>query len=88
VKYFGLKKPDGSRVSEAERNAFVREVVTRRDNSGTIIHEPSKMLVLLHPRDSVLESAINRIRVDYCHRFNQEAVMKVTIVSSNLATGR
>ena len=91
--YFGLKKPDGSRVSEAEWNAFVREVVTPlfpngltivetagqwRDNSGTIIHEPSKMLVLLHPRDSVLESAINRIRTDYCHRFNQEAVMKVT----------
>jgi hypothetical protein len=91
--YFGLSKPGGGMVSETEWQAFVDEVVTPkfpaglsvvdtagqwREQSGRIAHEPSKMLVLLHPRDAAIEKQIDEIRAEYRRRFNQEAVMKVT----------
>ena len=91
--YFGLSKPGGGMVSAEEWQRFVDEVITPkfpaglsvvdasgqwREQSGRIAHEPSKMLVLLHPKDAAIEAQIDEIRAEYRRRFQQEAVMKVT----------
>jgi hypothetical protein len=91
--YFGLSKPGGGSVSTTEWQAFVDETVTPRfssglsvisadgqwrEASGTIAHEPSRVLILLHPPTAATEAEIDRIRAEYCARFQQEAVMKVT----------
>ena len=91
--FFGLSKPDGSRIEAQEWQAFVDEVVTPRFPSGLSIvdtsgqwrmengeiqREPSKTLILLHPSDPKLDAQIDYIRRIYCEKFSQEAVMKVT----------
>lgn len=91
--HFGLSKPDGSLITAQEWDAFVNEIVTPkfpaglsivdshgqwRNASGRIEREPSKVLVILHPRTAASESEIDDIRARYCRRFQQEAVMKVT----------
>ncbi|TAK50863.1 MAG: DUF3574 domain-containing protein [Gammaproteobacteria bacterium] len=91
--YFGLSKPDGSLISNAEWQIFMDEVVTPefpaglsvvdtagqwRNATGHIDREQSKMLVLLHPPGAATEARIDAIRAAYRKRFSQEAVMKVT----------
>ena len=91
--FFGLSRPDGPAITNAEWQAFVNEVVTPkfpagltivdstgqwRNATGRIEHEPSKMLVLFHPASPVIDAQIDEIRTLYRRRFNQEAVMKVT----------
>ena len=91
--YFGLSKPGGGEVTDADWRTFMDEVVTPsfpaglsvmdvagqwRNATGKIDKERSKMLVLLHPRDPAIEAKIDDIRALYCKRFHQEAVMKVT----------
>lgn len=94
--FFGLSRPDGSLVTDAQWQEFVAEVVTPqfpaglsvvdtngqwREASGRIARERSKVLVLLHPADRRTEARIDTIRREYCHRFQQEAVMKVSTVA-------
>ena len=86
--FFGMAKSDGTPVSAAEWQLFVDEVVTLRFPSGLsivdvtgqgrVVKEPSKMLVLLYPQGSEAERQIDQIRTEYCRRFNQDAVLKVT----------
>jgi len=91
--YFGLSKPDGTRISPEQWQGFVDQVVTPRfpaglsivDTSGQwrnaqgkIEQEPSKMIVLIHPPSARTNENIDQIRRAYCQQFSQEAVMKVT----------
>jgi len=91
--YFGLQKRDGSRVTEQEWTAFVDEAVTPRfpegltvldatgqwrNSSGAVTREPTKVIVIFHPRDPALESKLDEIRRLYRERFNQESVLKAT----------
>ncbi len=91
--YFGLTQPNGASISEQDWQAFLDEVVTPkfssgltvlsasgqwRNASGHIDREPSKVLVLLHPASPETETTIDNIRAQYCSRFKQEAVMKIT----------
>jgi hypothetical protein len=91
--FFGLSRPNGSHITPGEWQAFMDEEVTPkfpaglsvvdsagqwRNASGHIDREPSKVLVLLHPRITSIEKQIDAIRRSYCERFQQEAVMKVT----------
>jgi hypothetical protein len=91
--FFGLSRPNGSQITPGEWQAFMDEEVTPkfpaglsvvdsagqwRNASGHIDREPSKVLVLLHPRRASIEKEIDAIRRSYCERFQQEAVMKVT----------
>ena len=91
--HFGLSRPDGSSISQEDWQKFMDDVVTPafpaglsvvdsrgqwRNASGHIDKEPSKVLVLLHPRAAEVEQRIDEIRSTYCRRFQQEAVMKVT----------
>lgn len=65
--YFGLSKPEGSIVTEAEWRAFLKDFVTPRfpdgftelsargqyrDKEGRIILEESRVLVFLYPRNA------------------------------------
>ena len=95
--FFGLSRPDGAMITNAEWQTFVNEVVTPkfpagltivegagqwRNANGRIEQEPSKMLVLLHPQSPMIDAQIDEIRTLYRQRFNQEAVMRVTSAAS------
>jgi hypothetical protein len=90
--FFGMRKPDATLVTEAEWQAFVDSVVTPRFpdgltvlagygqyrlNDGTLIHEPSRVLILIHQRAPDVERRIREIAAIYCRRFAQESVMRV-----------
>lgn len=94
--YFGLQRRDGASVTEREWASFVEDVVTPRFPAGLTVfdgagqwrnaasrieREPSKVLVILHPRSESIDAKIDEVRRLYCERFNQEAVMKVTSVA-------
>lgn len=89
--YFGRSRPDGGSVSDADWDAFEREVVTPafpagysvfdgrgawRGNDGATVHEPNRILVVLHPFDAASETAVTRIADEYRRRFAQEAVLR------------
>jgi hypothetical protein len=91
--YFGQTKPGGRAIPEGDWQGFLDEVVTPqfpvgltvlsaagqwRNATGQIDHEPSKVLVLVHPPSREVEARIDAIRAAYCQRFAQEAVLRVT----------
>jgi hypothetical protein len=97
--YFGLKKSDGTEVSDAEWSAFLAEEVTAlfpegftvlsaagqyRSNSGEIVREPSRMLVIVYGKRArrSADQKIEQIRSIYKERFKQESVMRVDITHS------
>lgn len=91
--YFGMRRPDGTLVAEAEWQAFVDSVVTPRfpagltvlagygqwrPETGPPVREPSKVLILIHQGGPDAERRIREIAAIYCLRFQQESVMRVT----------
>ncbi|RST54186.1 DUF3574 domain-containing protein [Variovorax sp. DXTD-1] len=89
--YFGRAIPAGGQVSNAQWAAFLDAVVTPafpkgltvigaagqwRGTSGNVVREPSKLVVLLHPRSADDDAAIARIIDIYRQRFGQEAVLQ------------
>jgi hypothetical protein len=90
--YFGMAKPAGGMVTLAEWRDFLAGTVTPRfpqgltvaeasgqwrGADGTIVEEPSHVLVLLHADDTVSERAVVEIVAAYNARFRQEAVLRV-----------
>jgi Protein of unknown function (DUF3574) len=90
--YFGRSIPGGGAVSDAEWDAFVRDVVTPRfpagltihaahgqwrEESGTIAREPVMVIEILHPPGEAAERAIEEIIRAYREKFRQEAVLRV-----------
>ncbi len=92
---FGLSRPNGGTVSEAEWMDFVdtyvtpefKEGLTILDSdgqwmmeSGEVIKEDSKILILLYDNDSSAEvdDTIERIKETYKKLFDQEAVLRIT----------
>ncbi len=86
-------RPHATAISEQDWQEFLDSEVTPKFASGlTVIsalgqwrnalghmdREPSKVLVLLHPPNKETEATIDQVRSQYCARFNQEAVMKIT----------
>lgn len=70
--FFGLGKPNGSEVTEAEFQQFLAREVTPRfpngltllsgrgqfkDSNGLIVKEPSKLLILLYPLVQINDSS-------------------------------
>lgn len=91
--YFGLSKPDGGVVSEAEWEGFVDEYITPRfkegltivnangqwmGENGELIKEGAKIVILFHRNSDDKKAAIEYIRDKYKELFNQEAVARVT----------
>jgi hypothetical protein len=87
--YFGLSKQKGS-VSELEWQTFLRDEVTARfpnglttweadgqwrASDGTIGHERSKVLLLVHPDTSQARSGVQQVIEQYRKGFEQESVL-------------
>jgi hypothetical protein len=90
--YFGLSKPDGSLIAEDDFRRFLDSEVTPRFKSGftvldgrgqflsetgALVRESSKLLVLLYPFDERTSASVEEIRKTYRSRFEQESVLRV-----------
>ena len=89
--YFGRAIPAGGQVSDAQWARFLDATVTPafpqgltvldatgqwRGASGGVVREPSKLVVLLHPRNAKDDAAIAGIIDTYRKNFGQEAVLQ------------
>ena len=89
--YFGTATPTGV-VTRAQWDEFLASVVTPRfpdgltawqasgqwrGADGTIVHEDSHVLNLLHPDDAASDRAVREIVEAYKTRFAQDAVLRV-----------
>ena len=87
--YFGLARPKGS-VSELDWQVFLRDEVTSRfpegltvwdadgqwrSPAGSIAHENSKVLLLVHPDTPVARAAVQAVIERYRKTFEQESVL-------------
>jgi uncharacterized protein DUF3574 len=87
--FFGLTKPGGERISDADWHDFVDHAITPRfpdgftllygdgqyrGDDGAIHKEPSAILLLLHPPGD--DAKLNEIARDYDQRFHQESVLR------------
>jgi hypothetical protein len=87
--YFGLARPKGS-VTELEWQIFLRDEVTRRfpdgltvweaegqwrTPAGTIDHEQSKVLLLVHPDTAAARQSVLGVIEAYRKTFEQESVL-------------
>jgi hypothetical protein len=89
--YFGTTTPTGV-VSDDERAAFLREIVTPRfpdgfttwradgqwrDGQGRILREASFVFDVVHPEDDASGAKIAAIVAEYRARHHQESVLRV-----------
>jgi len=86
--YFGLGRPKGS-VSELEWQVFLRDEVTPRfpagltvweaegqwQSQGTVGHERTKVLLLVHPDSAAAIDAVRNVIARYRKVFDQESVL-------------
>lgn len=87
--YFGLARPKGS-VSELEWQIFLRDEVTRRfpegltvwgaegqwrTPAGSIDHEQSKVLLLVHPDTAAARQSVQAVIEAYRKTFEQQSVL-------------
>ncbi len=89
--YMGLARAGAANVSEAEWAAFLAREVTPRFpdgltvlsaqgqwlQAGTLVREPSRILVILHAGTPESNAAIESIRAAYIRAFSQDAVLRV-----------
>ena len=89
--FFGLSRPDGSEITEAEFDGFLDDFVTPRfpdgltllsgdgqfkDSTDAIIEEGSKLLILLYPLSRESSALVDDIRSDYKDQFQQQSVLR------------
>jgi hypothetical protein len=87
--YFGLARPKGS-VTELEWQIFLRDEVTKRfpdgltvweaegqwqAPGGSIDHEQSKVLLLVHPDTAAARQSVQSVIEAYRKAFDQESVL-------------
>jgi len=87
--YFGLARPKGA-VTELEWQIFLRDEVTKRfpdgltvweaegqwrTPSGTLDHEQSKVLLLVHPDTAAARQSVQAVIDAYRKTFEQESVL-------------
>lgn len=90
--YFGLNRPHGQAITNAEWQTFVDEDVTPRfkdgltvltakgqwlGNDGKLAREDSRALMLIHAADRNSEQEVEALRAIYKQRFAQDSVMRV-----------
>ncbi len=91
--YFGLSKPGGKTVSEAEWQFFLNRVITPRlpdgltvmdvygqylDNSGKLTKEKTKLVILIYQNSQTQNQKVEEIIASYKKTFQQESVLRVT----------
>jgi hypothetical protein len=94
--FFGLSRNAGPNITEAEFGGFVDTKVTPRfpdgltvvdgdgqfrGESGEVIKEGSKLIILLHGGSNAESKKIEAIRTDYKTQFQQESVLRTDIVN-------
>jgi hypothetical protein len=87
--YFGLARPKGA-VSELEWQLFLRDEVTKRfpegftvwgadgqwrTPEGTIDHEQTKVLLLVHPESAQARQSVQEVIESYRRLFEQQSVL-------------
>ena len=87
--YFGLARPKGS-VSELEWQMFLRDEVTKRfpdgltvwgaegqwrTSTGSVDHEQSKVLLLVHPDTPAARQSVQAVVEAYRKTFEQQSVL-------------
>jgi uncharacterized protein DUF3574 len=87
--YFGRARPTGS-VSELEWQMFLRDEVTERfpegltvweaegqwrTAAGSIDHEQSKVLLLVHPETAAARQSVRAVIEAYRKKFEQQSVL-------------
>jgi len=87
--YFGLARPKGA-VSELEWQIFLRDEVTKRfpegltvweaegqwrTAGGSIEHERSKVMLLVHPDTTQARQSVQEVITSYRRGFEQESVL-------------
>jgi hypothetical protein len=92
--YFGRNIPGGGTVTDSAWSVFLREVVTPRfpagltvfraegqwrGDDGTVVGEQSFVVEVIHPAGPAAEVDLLEIATAYKRRFNQEAVLRVTL---------
>lgn len=90
--FFGLDRFEGPPVTQEEWQDFVDTAVTPRfkdgltqfdvdgqylATAGELIHEDSRLIMLLHDGGQAASDAIDAIREEYNARFNQESVLRI-----------
>lgn len=90
--YFGSGRPHGPDVTPQEWDAFVREEIAPRfpqgfsvldaqgqwrNADGSVAHEHTHLLQLVHPADAATAQAARDIAERYKTRFDQEAVLQL-----------
>jgi hypothetical protein len=91
--FFGRTIPGGGMVTDEEWTAFLRDVVTPKfpdglsvwradgqwlDSRGTLEHEQTMVVEVIHPSSPAVDAALREIADEYKRRFRQDAVMRVT----------
>ena len=90
---FGLSKPDGDTITQAEWQTFVDEEITPRFKDGLtiirssgqwmsssshqLIKEKSYIVIILYKPNHEVDVKIEEIRSEYKKRFNQESVLRI-----------
>lgn len=90
--YFGTARPHGAEVTPQEWSGFVSaEIAPRfpqgfslleaqgqwRNADGSVAHEQTHLLQLVHADDAASAQAVEQIAARYKSRFDQEAVLHV-----------
>jgi hypothetical protein len=92
---FGLSRPDRSIVPDEQWQAFINEQIVPRFPQGfTVVPaegrwfqdgqtrtEPSRIVVILHPKSSQSDLKIDEIARAYARQFNQDAVLRADAMS-------
>jgi Protein of unknown function (DUF3574) len=94
--FFGLRRPDGSEVNNAEFQQFLDREVTPffpdgftllsgqgqfKHTSGAILKERSRLLILLYPVAAARNQKIENIRKAYTMAFLQQSVLRADELS-------
>ena len=94
--YFGLARPDGGQVSEAEFSDFMYDVISGdlpegftlfdaygqfMQADGVMLKEKTKMLIFFHQENNAESAAIEDVVSSYRERFGGAKVMRSTSVA-------
>lgn len=91
--YFGMSKPGGGMISEAQWEQFLNSEITPRfrdgltvlegygqylNSRGILAKEKTKLVILIYESSPEKNQAINEIIDSYKQKFQQESVLRVS----------
>lgn len=92
--FFGMTHRHGAPIAESDWDDFLANSVTarfpnglsvleargqwRNPNTGGLIRQPARVLVVIHPDDAESDASLDALREDYKARFDQISVLRVT----------